>query len=149
MHPRQNTDEPQCCDPAEASFPPSGSLSLVPPPSLRPSRTFLCRLPFTQAGPRLVEARNTQMTRSPGKSAYQGKPHTGSSETSDASCRFAVPTSSRLRLSFPGKGLSRKPGHFPVRGFPGKLGPLNRNEATYINMGIHVQFHQLYFQRKH
>ena len=32
-----------------------------------------------------------QMTRSSGKSAYQGKPHIGSSETKDASCWFAVP----------------------------------------------------------
>ena len=33
-----------------------------------------------------------RMTRSSGKSACQGKPHIGSSETEDASCWLAVPT---------------------------------------------------------
>ena len=34
------------------------------------------------------------MTRSAGKSAYQGKPHVGPSETYDAGCWFSVPKAS-------------------------------------------------------
>ena len=56
-----------------------------------------------------------QMTRSSGKSAYQGKPHTGSSETWDAGFWFAVPKAPDCggfpdprTCAFPGTELSQK-----------------------------------------
>ena len=59
------------------------------------------------------------MTRS-GKSAYQGEPHIGpsDSETWDAGCWFARPSSSRSWLPLP----TRKPARLSVRSFLGRIG---------------------------
>ena len=56
------------------------------------------------------------MTRSSGKFEYQGKPHIGPSETQDAGCLFVVPKL-QIAVAF----ADRKPAHFPVRSFAGKL----------------------------
>ena len=82
----------------------------------RRSGLFFSRM-SAAAGP----AQTLQMTRSSGKSSYQGKPHLGSSETWDAGCWFVVPKSSRLQLLL----TTRKSAHLPVRSFPGRLGRPN------------------------
>ena len=65
-----------------------------------------------------------QMTRSSGKSAQEGKPHIGPSETWDAGCRFAVPRAPDCGCFFP----TRKPAHFPVQSFSRKTRSPNSSE---------------------